>query len=116
MTEFITEAQANALFWAVLLAGLIAGPLAAVIARRRGEDALLAGLLVGGPPVLLFVMWRVYNAITERLGLDTVVNLLVNLALFVIVGGACGVTWAYLIARRRVPEALKNEEPGEPLP
>jgi hypothetical protein len=56
---------------------------------------------VGGPPVLLWVMWRVYNAITSRLGLDTVANLLVNLALFVIVGALCGAGWAWLMARRQ---------------
>ena len=118
MTELITDAQANALLLAVLIIGLVAGPVAAVVARRRGGDALQAGLLAGGPPVLLFVLWCVYSAITERLGLDSVVNLLVNLALFVVVGGLCGVGWAFLAARRGAePSAAErlSEESSESL-
>jgi len=48
---------------------------------------LVIGLLVGGGN---FALWTLYNAITERLGLDTVKNLLVNLALFVVLGVVIG--------------------------
>ena len=113
MTELITDAQANALLLAVLVTGLVAGPVTAVVARRRGGDVLMAGLLAGGPPVLLFVLWRVYNAVTEWLGLDTVANLLVNLALFVVVGGLCGVGWAFLAARRHAAEPDSSFEETE---
>ncbi len=98
--EIITLAQAEAVFLALLIAGLVAGPLAFLVARRRSADALPTALAVGGPPVLLWVMWRVYNAVTDRLGLDTVANLLVNAAFFVVVGELCGVGWALLTARR----------------
>ena len=94
------------LFLAVLLLGLIAGPVAWVMARRRGGAAMRAALAAGGGPVLIGVMWWVYNGITDRLGLDRVVNLLVNLVLFVGLGIAIGVGWAYLPVRH----------PEEPAP
>jgi hypothetical protein len=101
MKELITVRQADALFLGLLLLGLVIAPVAALVARRRRSDALAAALAAGGSLVLLGVLWRVYNAVTNRLGLDTVANLLANLALFVLVGIACGAGWAWLIARRR---------------
>ena len=102
MQELITQAQAEAAVRVLLVAGLLAGAVAFFVARRRsGGDPLRSALAAGGPPVLLWMLWRVYNAITERLGLDTVANLLVNLALFVTVGVLCGTGWAWLTARRR---------------
>lgn len=101
MKEIVTVAQADALFLALLALGVLAAPIAALLARRKGMDPLAAALATGGPLVLMGVMWRVYNAVTNRLGLDTVRNLLVNLALFVVVGVFCGAGWAWLTARRR---------------
>lgn len=48
------------------------------------------GIIYGlsGPCILL--LWHLYNAITEYLGLDTVKNLVVNIALFVILGIGIG--------------------------
>jgi hypothetical protein len=109
--ELITQAQANALFGALFVLGLVLAPVAFLIARRRGGDGLLAALLWGGPPVLVGgVLWPVYNAITNHLGLDTVVNLLVNLGLFVVVGALVGVGWSWLIARRQPTPVLTTGE------
>lgn len=101
MKELITHRQAETLFLFLLIVGLIVGPLAAIIARRRGQTPWTAAVGLGGPPVLLWAMWRIYNAITDRLGLDTVRNLLVNAALFVTVGAVCGIAWALLLQRGR---------------
>jgi hypothetical protein len=98
--ELITRGQADALFGAVLALGLVLLLVAAVVARGRGKSPLLAALAFGGPPTLVGLLWRLYNAITDRIGLDTVANLLVNLALFVVVGVACGVAWVVLTSRR----------------
>jgi len=107
--ELITVAQADVLFGALLVLGLVVAPIAFVVARRRGGDGATTALLVGGPPVLIGLLWPVYNAVTNRLGLDTVANLLVNLALFVVVGVTCGAGWAWL-ARRRGAAALRPDE------
>jgi hypothetical protein len=101
MAELVTVEQANVLFHGLLLLGLLAAPLAALLARRRRGDPLAAALAAGGPLVLIGVLWRVYNTVTNRFGLDTVANLLVNLALFVVVGVLCGAFWAWFLARRR---------------
>ena len=98
--ELITLAQANAAVAALVVLGLLAAPVAALLARRRGNDPLLTSLMVGGPPVLIGLMWLVYNAVTDRLGLDRIVNLVANLALFVFVGALVGVFWTRLVARR----------------
>ncbi len=57
-------------------------------AHRRGAIlGLMSGLL--GP--LNCALWRVYNAITDSIGLDTVRNLAINLVLFLVVGAVIGV-------------------------
>lgn len=94
--EIITRPQADALMWAVLALGLVLGPVAGALARRGGNAPLPAALLWGGPPVLAGILWRVYNAITDRLGLDSVANLAINAALFIAVGAACGFAWTRL--------------------
>ena len=46
-------------------------------------------------------MWRLYNAVLGRYGLDSVKALLINLALFAGVGVMVGLTVGYLTRRRR---------------
>jgi hypothetical protein len=94
MKELITRPQADLLFLAVAALGVVAGLVAAALAPRWGVSRLRLGVAAGGPLVLLGGMWRVYNAVTDRLGLDTVMNLGVNAALFVAVGIVCGVVWS----------------------
>jgi hypothetical protein len=77
-----------------LLAGLIAGA-----ARRRVVSGGLAGLGVGLAGPLLWLLWLVYNRITDHYGLDSVKGLLVNLAVFLGVGIVLGVCLAF--GRRR---------------
>ncbi|MGC4042906.1 MAG: hypothetical protein QM758_03810 [Armatimonas sp.] len=89
MKELLTLAQANAIFGIALpLLGLVLG--GAVIALRK--DRRLAAF-AGGVPVLAGVLWWVYNAISAALGIDTVLNLLVNFALFIALGAAIGWAW-----------------------
>ncbi|MBC8103233.1 MAG: hypothetical protein H7Z41_11655 [Cytophagales bacterium] len=102
MTELITRAQADTFFVVLLGVGFVAALSAGMLARRRGGDPLLGALFWGGPPLLIGLMWRVYNAITDRIGLDRVANLAVNFALFVAVGVACGLGWTAISARRGV--------------
>lgn len=101
MQELITDRQAETLFLFLLFIGLLVGMLAALFARRRGQNPWIAAISLGGPPILLWAMWRIYSAITDRLGLDTVRNLLVNAVLFVTVGAFCGVALALILRRGR---------------
>lgn len=93
MKELIDEHQAHLLMLGVLclapVIGLIWGLLAKSLVR-----GLTVGVLVGGGN---YALWTVYNAITDKLGLDTVKNLLMNLGLFVVLGIVIGLAagrWA----------------------
>ena len=81
------------------LIGLIWGLL-----TKQAVRGLCVGLLVG---VGNYALWTVYNAITEKLGLDTVKNLLTNLGLFVLLGIVIGLVAGRWAAR---PAAVKQEE------
>lgn len=97
MKELIDPHQATLL----MLAALVLAPLVGLIwgaATKRLVRGLVIGLGVG---VGNYALWTVYNAITDRLGLDTVKNLLVNLVLFVILGVLIGLGAARFGARGR---------------
>ncbi len=93
--ELIDRHQAQMLMIAVLVAAPLIG-LAWGILVKRPAKGLIIGLLIGGGN---FVLWTVYNIITDRLGLDTVKNLLVNLVFFVVVGIVVGLTAAWYNAK-----------------
>ena len=116
MTELITREQADAQVLFLIGADLVRGPFGGAVASRRRAAVLPAVLVAGGVPVLVGVLWRVYNAITDRMGLDTVANLLVNLAMFVTVGVLCGAGWAWLTVRRPGPEPEVDSGEGPPGP
>lgn len=88
--EWITRSQANSLMIVVLVLGVLVAVMAAFVSRQRGRDPLPMALLWGGPPILMGLLWHLYNFITDKLGLDSVANLLVNLALFVVLGVGVG--------------------------
>lgn len=92
MQEIITAKQVDALFVVLAISGPIIGAGIGWARDRRALTGLLWGLLLTAN----WVLWRIYNAITDRLGLDTVRNLLVNLALFAVLGAIAG----YLVALR----------------
>jgi len=93
MKELITRPQADALIWVLATLGVIAGPLAALLARRSGRNPVQYGALFGGPLLLCALLWPIYNAIEDHFGLDSVAALAINGALFAVVGSACGVGW-----------------------
>ncbi len=95
MKELIDARQAQMLMWGVLLLAPIVGLVWGALAKRV-RRGLLVGLLVGAGN---FLLWTVYNRITENLGLDTVKNLLVNLGLFLVVGVVAGIGWGWWSGR-----------------
>src|SRR5690242_21682 len=102
MKEIVSVEQVQR--WFVLLA--VALPILGVavgagLGARRGEvrRGALQGLLIGVLGPVNLVLWFVYNRITDRLGLDTVKNLLVNLALFVTLGIVTGLGAGYVVRR-----------------
>ncbi len=81
------------------LIGLVWGLL-----TKRAVRGFCAGLLVGTGN---YALWTAYNAITDKLGLDTVANLLTNLGLFVVLGVVVGLAAGCWVAR---PAAEKQKE------
>jgi hypothetical protein len=100
--ELITRAQADLIF----TAGPLAVALVALAWWRLKRDP--TGLAVGVASVLVGVMWRVFNAISDRMGIETLANLGVNGAVFFAVALGYGV-WM----RRVLPPIV---EVGEPAP
>ncbi|MDQ2688330.1 MAG: hypothetical protein M3Y28_10740 [Armatimonadota bacterium] len=97
MKELIDPHQADLLMLAVLFGAPIVGLLWGAFTKRI-RPGLIIGLLVG---VGNYVLWTVYNAITDKLGLDTVKNLVVNLVLFIILGILIGLGAAWYNGRGR---------------
>jgi hypothetical protein len=114
MRELVTVEQATRLFVLVaIVLPLLGAALGSWIGARRGNlrRGLGIGLLAGlaGPGNL--VLWRMYNGITDRLGLDTVRNLLTNLALFAAIGVVIGVAVGF-VARRMGTNGQSGRSPG----
>lgn len=116
MRELVTTRQVEAAFRAIAIAAPLLGALAgAALGRRSWRFGPRRGFLLGllGPANLL--LWWLYNAMTDRMGLDTVRNLLVNMAMFVAIGGTVGLVLAWSErARRRRSGA--DAPPGESGP
>jgi hypothetical protein len=97
MKELIDEKVfVGALYFAagmIAFAGLLTALIAGRLKKSRGLVAGIALLLGGGA---LIGMWLAYQAITQHFGLDSVKGLLINLALFVIVGVGLGLIIGWL--------------------
>ena len=88
-TREIVDAGAVGAALAVLSGvGAVVG-LALLALARRSAPAKRAGL-VAICVAFVFPLWVVYNAIEDSLGLDSVAGLLINLALFVVIGIGAG--------------------------
>lgn len=114
MREIVTVEQVNRLFLVLIVIGPAAGAaIGGAMGRPRGRLArgALTGALTGLLLALLNLgLWKVYNAITDRLGLDSVRNLAVNLALFIALGAGAGLIAGYLSRRRA---AAPEETPSD---
>jgi hypothetical protein len=103
--------------WFVMLAfvgpvvGLLLG---AGIGARQGfqKRGAMMGLCVGLLGTLNWILWRLYNALTDANGLDTVRNVLINLVVFVGIGAALGFGLGYV---RRFGQLPPSEEEGPAL-
>jgi hypothetical protein len=102
MRELVDLATVGRLFvLAAVLLPVLGTAAGAALGARRGEPGRFAlfGLAAGLLGPLNLLLWRVYNAITDRLGLDTVRNLVVNLIVFVTAGLVIGFAVG-ILARR----------------
>jgi hypothetical protein len=111
LREIVEIAAIERLFLMLAVLGPIAGlVIGTVIGRRRRRlrEYTISGLLVGLLGTLNYLLWRVYNALTDANGLDSVKGLGINLALFVAVGTALG--FGYTVWLRRTPPVPSQDE------
>jgi hypothetical protein len=115
MKELVTARQVNSLFLILAVGAPILGLfLGAVIGGRQKNrmKGAWTGLFIGLLGPLNLIAWNIYNLITDHLGLDTVKNLLVNLALFVGAGIFTGLIWGIRVRNaehNRNVNAQKNK-------
>jgi hypothetical protein len=109
LKELIDAHQAHLLMLAVLGLAPLVGLLWGVI-TKRAVRGLVIGILVGGGN---FALWTLYNTITDKLGLDTVKNLLTNLCLFIVLGVAIGVGASWFASRERTVLAAQGGDDGD---
>lgn len=109
MREIVTVAQVEGLFRVLAVGGPLLGAMVGILmgrTRRSVGRYGLAGLSIGLLASLNYGVWRLYLAISDRLGMDAVVNLLVNLGLFVAMGCVGGVLYGRWHRRPQdVPQA-----------
>ncbi len=105
--EWITRAQADGLMLGILILGIVAAIAAAMWARSKGKNPLVAAFGFGGPLIVAGLLWHLYNLITNKLGLDSVANLLVNLLLFAAVGIGFGLSWRRIMEQETGKRASK---------
>jgi len=93
LREIVDIASIERLFQSLAILGPIAGLVigAAIGCRRQSlRHGALSGLLIGLLGTLNWLLWRVYNGLTDANGLDSVKGLAINLVLFVAVGVVLG--------------------------
>ncbi len=89
MHELVSPQSVDRILLFLAVVGPVAGLIIGVVLGAREKcvwPRALAGVLLGGLLTVVYGMWRVYGAITDRLGLDSVANLVLELVLFAVVG------------------------------
>lgn len=108
MRELVTVDQVERLFRLLAVAApIVGGVLGAAYGLRRAAPARWSatGAAIGLLGTLNYGLWRMYCAITNHYGLDSVRNLLINLSLFVLLGLVGGIGYG-LWERRRVSRRI----------
>jgi hypothetical protein len=103
LRELVTYDQVETWFRVLaLLAPLVGAAIGAVVGvkTRHVLPALARGLAWGLLGTANWLLWRMYNALTDRLGLDSIKNFLVNLAIFVGLGLTAGAMHRIVASRR----------------
>jgi len=102
MQELVTVEQAEQAIRAAAVAlpaaGLVIGAAAGAL-RRQVARGVGLGLLCGASGPAVLGLWRVYNAIVDHYGLDSVTGLLINLGLFAAIGLLLGLAVAAMWRR-----------------
>lgn len=101
-----TEHLFASLAFVLPVLGMLIGAAVGIYRKNIQRYAMLglAGGLIGP---LNWLMWHVFNELTERNGLDTVRNVFINLAVFVFGGLAIGLGCGMYFRRGATPVAAE---------
>jgi drug/metabolite transporter (DMT)-like permease len=102
MRELVSIEAVERLFVWLAVAGPVAGVFAGVLLglrRRRVGPYAVRGMLFGLLGTVNWALWKMYSALTEHFGLDSVQNLLINLGIFLTLGLCAGVIYG-LVSRK----------------
>ena len=102
--ELVDAAQVGTALVVLSLLALLAAPALLFLGRKLEKPVLVRCGLLAAAVVALYPLWLVYNRIEDHFGLDSVAALLINMALFILVGAAGG-----LVLRRCWPA---DQSPG----
>ncbi len=81
----------------IFLILLVLFPLIGLGVRLLKPDRSRQAFLIGVIGLINWLIWQLYNRVTNHYGLDTVKNLVVNLALFTFLGIGIGVTAGFTL-------------------
>ena len=101
--------------WFLILA--ILGPVLGLLigaangAKRSAvKSGAVSGVIVGLLGTLNWVLWRLYNVLTDANGLDTVKNVIINGVVFVVIGAVIGSVIGFM--RRATPPMPESDSPA----
>jgi lipopolysaccharide export LptBFGC system permease protein LptF len=97
LRELVNLATVDRLFLALAVLGPLLGMGAGAwlgARQQKGRKGALRGASIGLFATLNWALWKVFNRLTDQNGLDSVANVFLNLALFVVVGVIAGLILA----------------------
>jgi hypothetical protein len=113
MKELIELATIERLFQLLAIGapvlGLFLGAIMGV-SKQNLKRGAMRGFLFGLLGTANYLLWRIYNALTDANGLDSVRGLFVNFGLFTLLGIAAGIAWAKLGQPKPEPVPVPSTE------
>lgn len=96
--ELVDAAQVGTALAVLSGVSLVLATVLMILGRLRKSEGMVRTALLVAAGMLLYPLWMVYNQIEDHFGLDSVTALVLNLALFSVVGIAGGLALRRLLA------------------
>ncbi len=100
LKELVSQEVVERAFLTIAVAGLAVGLITGIAIgtmKHRSKQYAAAGFLLGLLFCGVYGMWLLFDAITDKLGLDSIANLGAQLLLFSAIGAVAGLAVAHLV-------------------